>query len=415
MILYTLECCFFQLVFLLAYDFFLRGETFFQWNRVYLLGTFACSWLLPFVQLEAFSMNLPSQISNPVNFIWSLDEIVVGPSAAASRFGVVFFIYMVLAAGSLIALLNFGRKILQIKQTKELGVVEKHKNYTKIIVNQDAVAFSFFSNIFIGKNISKDIEQTIIDHEMVHIRQWHSLDLLGCEIAKILFWFNPLVYRYQQRLSEIHEFIADAKVSQNQRKDHYKALLNQVFNTQQINFINQFLNQSLIKKRIVMLTKEKSSRTKLFKYTMIIPILLLFLVYSSCNSKNRNQVAMTLNSDEQVSTVVPFMKADKGPIFPGCENDEHQKTCFVQKIQEHVIANFTYPKEAQKEGVEGKVNLFFVINREGEITNLKAEGADEILMNEAKRIVNTIPKMKPGTHDGGPVEIGFSLPITFKL
>ena len=105
---------------------------------------------------------------------------------------------------------------------------------------------------------------------------------------RIAFWFNPLVYVYQKRVSELHEFIADAVVAKKNKKEQYQLLLAEVFQTQHISFINQFFKKSLIKKRIVMLSKSKSKKIYQFKYLLLVPLVLGMLLYTSCEQEVEN-------------------------------------------------------------------------------------------------------------------------------
>jgi beta-lactamase regulating signal transducer with metallopeptidase domain len=147
-----------------------------------------------------------------------------------------------------------------------------------VIVPNSEVAFSFFRSIFLGEKVVEADHEGIIQHELVHIKQRHSLDLLFFELMRIVGWFNPLVYIYQNRISEMHEFIADAQVTKTHKKEQYQLLLSQVFQTQNISFINQFHQSSLIKKRIVMLTKAKSKQILKLKYLVLAPVVMAMLV-----------------------------------------------------------------------------------------------------------------------------------------
>jgi len=158
------------------------------------------------------------------------------------------------------------------------------KNNFKIVsVNIDFTAFSFLNYIFIGSNLPEEKKQQIITHELVHIKDRHSWDLLFFELLRILFWFNPFIYLYQKRITEVHEFIVDNKLntSNANKKEYYKILLSDAFNTETISFVNSFYNTSLIKKRIQMLTKMKSKDRQLLKYLVVIPTLLFSLTYVS--------------------------------------------------------------------------------------------------------------------------------------
>jgi TonB family protein len=477
MITYILESLAFQLVFLLAYDLFLMKETFFQWNRAYLLGTFALSIILPWVKVEALTTPMPDGLQTTTVFLTQLNGVVLGPGAEeTSILQQISWPYLVLGLGSLFATIWFAYKLVQIKRLRHKGAVEHYREFTKVTVPQSTSAFSFFRNIFMGEEIQKDKEDNILAHELVHVKQWHSLDLLFFELARIVFWFNPLVYIYQNRVAELHEFIADERAVKHNKADHFEMLLSQAFHTQNISFVNQFFNRSLIKKRIVMLQKKKSKAVWQLKYVLLLPLVLGMLVYTSCESEKsntvsdserqlsleerlqmlnneiegkdslteseRNQIAkmaqtMIDQTNKSASEVngwtvkaginppasverdstdaVAFAVIDEVPIFPGCENAVDKKQCFNEKIVEHIKKHFRYPEAAEKQGIQGRVSILFTIDTNGEISSIKKRGPSEILENEAVRIIERLPKMQPGKHKGETVNVPFAIPITFKL
>jgi len=469
MITYILECLVFQLVFLLAYDFFLKKETFFQWNRVYLLVTFVLSLVLPWVKIEAFKTVMPQEFAEIPMLMYQLDGVVLGAENASRFWEVLPWYYWVMGLGSVIAACWLGYKLFQIIKLKKNGVVEHHPDFTKITVKESVLAFSFFRNIFLGGNIEKEKEVRIIAHELVHIKQWHSLDLLFFELARIAFWFNPLVYVYQDRMAELHEFIADAKAVKQHKKAHFQMLLSEAFQTQNISFVNQFFNQSLIKKRIVMLQKKKSKAIWQLKYVVLLPLVLGMLVYTSCekdsnvgasttnelsleerlsilNEEIENKDSLTKSEQDQIAKMaqvmvkrlnesaknvdgwnvraginiseevqVPFAFIEEVPIFPGCEDAADKRACFTENVEKHIRKHFNYPKEAQEMGVEGRVSLIFTIDTNGSITDIRSRGPHELLEAEAERIIKKLPIMQPGKQKGHVVGVPFSIPITFKL
>ncbi|MEG3657426.1 energy transducer TonB [Arenibacter palladensis] len=114
---------------------------------------------------------------------------------------------------------------------------------------------------------------------------------------------------------------------------------------------------------------------------------------------------------------VPFAVIEDVPIFPGCENEPKNKMrdCFNSMMQKHIGKNFRYPEIAQEMGVQGRVNVMFVIQKDGSIGNVRMRGPDKNLEEEAARIISKLPKMTPGKQRGRPVRVPFSIPITFKL
>ncbi|MFS4466797.1 TonB family protein [Maribacter sp. 2210JD10-5] len=282
MIQYILESIAFQLLFLIIYDLFLKRETFFQWNRAYLIGTYVLSMLLPWAKIEAMKTTIPETFITYPAFLWSKNNATVVLSNIKDTPFYISWEYVVLLGGMLLATLFFGHKLYQIYRLRQKGEIQYFKDFTQVIIRNSSIAFSFFKSIFLGDKVIEKEHRNIVQHELVHIRQKHSYDLLFFELMRIVAWFNPLVYVYQNRISELHEFIADAYVAKNNKKEQYEFLLSQVFQTQNISFVNQFAVKSLIKKRIVMLQKSRSRKIWRFKYLAILPLVVGMLFYTSC-------------------------------------------------------------------------------------------------------------------------------------
>lgn len=501
MLQYILECIAFQLVFLVIYDFFLKRETFFQWNRAYLIGTYVLSLVLPWVKIEAFRSAMPERYYVYPEYLWGANDAVVVATTDSSGFSISWG-QGLLFGGMVLAAFFFASKMLQLYRMRKKGVVHFYRDFTRIVIADSNMAFSFFKSIFLGDRVVAEDHQNIIEHELVHIRQKHTYDLLFFEVMRIVGWFNPLVYVYQNRVSELHEFIADAQVAKTNRNENYELLLSQAFQTQNISFINQFFKSSLIKKRIVMLTKKESKRIWKLKYLALVPLLVGMLFYTSCERdaftkegvrqtitvdniedlslqeekevftrlidlsvqpkdwaltlKDKNskiefskplregstisgpngvpiKARMTikssvLNEDFSLFDIklkgvqisgngkdIPFSVVEEVPIFPGCEDAADPRACFQKNIQRHISKNFRYPEEAQKQGIQGRVSVMFTIDEQGNISNIRKRGPDKLLEDEVVRIIEKLPKMKPGKEQGKAVRVPFSIPITFKL
>ena len=113
---------------------------------------------------------------------------------------------------------------------------------------------------------------------------------------------------------------------------------------------------------------------------------------------------------------IDFDSVERPPIYPGCEPYIQQlRSCTQRKIQTHINKNFRYPEFAQKTGIQGRVFVQFIIDKDGSIVGIKTRGPHPILEIEAKRIISILPKFIPGYVDGKAVRVPFSMPITFKL
>lgn len=312
MLHYILQVIIFQLGFLVIYDVFLRKETFFNWNRVYLLATAILSVLIPFIKLDLIKAIMPEE------FVIRLPEVIIGSVAETGSINPDFAnlagITLASESASLWSILLFSGMcvatlILAYKIFKLVLLASKHpkhwSNNLLIIklINSNAV-FSFFHYVFLGEKITTKDRSSILEHEMVHVKQKHTLDLLFFEVLRIVFWFNPLIYMYQNRIATLHEYIADAKaVKQQTKAEYYDNLLAQVFETQQFSFVNPFFKQSLIKKRIIMLSKSKSKQINILKYALLLPMLCTMLIYTSSYAKEKSQVIeeAIVTEDSQLS------------------------------------------------------------------------------------------------------------------
>ncbi|WP_430909017.1 energy transducer TonB [Maribacter sp. 2-571] len=112
---------------------------------------------------------------------------------------------------------------------------------------------------------------------------------------------------------------------------------------------------------------------------------------------------------------IPFIAVENVPIFPGCEKVNDKKACFEGMIAKHIQKNFQYPELEKEMGIQGRVSVIFVIQKDGSIGNVRMRGPNKNLEKEAARIIDKLPKMTPGKQRGRAVKVPFSIPITFVL
>ena len=151
-------------------------------------------------------------------------------------------------------------------------------------------------------------------------------------------------------------------------------------------------------------------------------IALFTLFHFFCFSQEKSTITeikvIPQSSDIEISEV-PFAIVEDVPIFPGCEELEMKErlACFQKKMNEHIVKNFNYPQQAQKQKIEGRVSVLFIINSKGYIEGIttKAPPGCELLEEEAIRIMTLLPKMEPGKFRGRPVNVKYAQPITFRL
>ncbi|PQB07933.1 BlaR1 peptidase M56 [Polaribacter filamentus] len=297
MINYILQVILFQVLFLAIYDFFLSKETFFTKNRWYLVVTSILSFLIPLIKVPSFQKAVPQE------FMVYLPEIFLSPEKVIQKVienkafyesvnyvAILFWLGVVLF--SMLFLIKLGKIVNLIRKQEVVAYPE----FTLILIPNQTKAFSFFNYIFLGKEIKETNRGKIIQHELVHSKQKHSLDLLFFELLKIIMWFNPMIYFYQQRITLVHEYISDAIVAKSENKETYiNNLLSNFFQVENISFINQFYKQSFIKKRIMMMTKTQSKKMNQLKYLVLIPVLGSMLFYVACTQSENDVPAATIS------------------------------------------------------------------------------------------------------------------------
>ncbi|PHQ57460.1 MAG: BlaR1 peptidase M56 [Lutibacter sp.] len=319
MINYILQVILFQALFLAVYDFFLQKETFFKWNRFYLLTTPLLSFIIPLLKFESIQQTIPQE------YIVQLPTVFLNPQAfleqTSQNNSTLNFIAISFYIGLGLFTLLFLIRLTKIFQLIGSNTIIKKRDYSLVLLEKRQSAFSFFKYIFVNEHLLKSKDLQIIKHELIHCKQNHTIDLLYFELLKIVLWFNPLVYVYQKRITLLHEYISDAEVVlETDKRTYFNRLLAETFNVENISFINQFFKHSFIKKRIVMITKEKSQKMKQLKYLLIVPLLMTMLVYVSCTNDGQVEIEELNNiiKNEVIPREGKYFEGENGiKIFTG--------------------------------------------------------------------------------------------------
>ena len=143
------------------------------------------------------------------------------------------------------------------------------------------------------------------------------------------------------------------------------------------------------------------------------------LEIESVEVEQTDEVEVIEYEEEVSDEVLSFAVVESVPIFPGCEDaktNEEKKLCFQQQILRFVGNNFKFPEMARQMGIQGKVYVNFVIEKNGSISNVEVvRGVDPLLDDEAVRVVKKLPKVTPAKQRGKPVRMSFTLPINARL
>ena len=262
-------------IFYIVYKLLLERETFFQSNRIFLIVGIISSLCIPLIVVPIYT----EQQITTLPFI--IDNVnATAPTATEESFDWMQLIQTIYLTGVLLISIKL---LISLSSLLRFIIIGNSKNIEgfKIIETDAAISpFSFFQYIVYNPTLFKQEELTqILTHEKVHAYQWHSFDVLLSQVMTITFWFNPFSWFYKKDLQQNLEFIADS-VSQEQltcKKSYQKLLLKSSTNTNQLALANNFYN-SLIKKRIIMLHKNKSQNKNQWKFALVLPLLTAFIL-----------------------------------------------------------------------------------------------------------------------------------------
>ncbi len=423
--IYMLEVSLIWVVFYFFYVAFLSRETFFQWNRAYLLGTLLFGLLLPLV--PSVPVGLPPSPGN-----W-LEPVVVGLGAlegtlapvlegdqpdAGAEFPWLWGLYL---AGVGVGLAAFLRGVWDLRRLRLSSEVRRRFGVEWVLTSRFHLPFTFWRSLFWSReyHLSPDDFRRVLRHELTHIRQGHTFDVLFLELLRIFFWWNPVIHLYRSSLGLLHEYLADREVLRSTRKQPYgHLLLRQSMSGPRFALANN-LFPSHLKKRIVMMTRNQSGRAAWLKLLLVLPLMAL-LFYSFTRESAPKPL---LSSPEWVKDTLPdeiFKVVEEMPRFPGCEESglegKELEKCSQRKMIEFLMGNLKYPHEAVEQGIEGLVVIRFVVDKSGQVRDPEvARSVHPVLDAEALRILDLMPDWVPGKQRGRPVSVQYMLPVKFVL
>lgn len=259
---YLLEANLYITIFYGFYRLFLHKETFYSMNRYYLILSSLLAFLIPFFQLGFLS----KAITISDNYVYR--QILV-EDPLYSKEHVIFFFYSVITLIFVSKIIYGFRHIFKLlKKTNKIV-----KNGVTIIeLANTKAAFSFFNLLFIDPELPQ--KNTILKHEMVHIKQKHSLDVLFFELIRSLSWFNPFTHFLKSDIKLLHEYLADEETTNKgiEKYDYALFLIENSYGNQVLNLTNQIFNSSILKRRISMLNQKKSAKWARLRLLLVFPV-----------------------------------------------------------------------------------------------------------------------------------------------
>ncbi len=446
LLIYQIKVGLCLIVFYLLWKLLLSRETFHRFNRVALLVVMVLALVLPWIRL---SLDATVQVAKPMVV---LEDLLVTPDGAAAAqqtsfsWSVMDFATLAYFIGVAMALAWFLHSHWSLYRLLKQGRRESLPGgITLHVVPGDQSPFSYFKHIVISEQDYRDNPHEILTHEQAHIGLRHSWDVLFMSVVTMFQWWNPAVWLLGRELRLVHEYEADeAVLNQGINAKQYQLLLiRKSVGDKLFSMANNFNYQSL-KKRIRMMSMNKSSRWNRLRALAVVPVIALALlafannksvaavvtagvqqdnaVQSEIQSPESVQVeaatqpveaeAVEMNTEEQTPVETEpqskkvYNSVEQMPEFPG------GAAAMMRYLQE----NIKYPPEAAKNNIEGRVIVQFVIDETGQVGEVKVvRPVSEELDAEAVRVVKTFPKFEPGRQDGEAVSVWYTLPVMFKI
>ncbi len=301
---YLLKSILCSFVFLVVYRVLLEREKMFVFNRFYLLLSLASSLLIPLLTVQLSETVMSSASEDRIGVAAYYTSLVpANPSIVSVDSG--FEIDWRIGYGivTLILLIRFIKSLLTIKSVKHTNVLVQ--DLVKIVLlEKETLPYSFLNCIFVNKNAyeTQVIEPEIWQHELAHIRQKHTLDVLFVELILVFWWFNPCVYLYRKNIKMNHEFLADEAVllTYPEVKNYQRLLLSKV--SQRVSFTSAF-NYAITKKRLLMMTRMTSRFRTVVMQLSVLPVLAIAIaLFSSVEYAEAQTAPATIRQDPDDAT-----------------------------------------------------------------------------------------------------------------
>ncbi len=419
-------------IFYFTWFLFFRKQTDFRFNRYYLVFTTLLSVTIPLIHLPEL---FPAGFQNPITqlSVIQIREILIGSTKSSTATHAVLSLQSILwgiyLLGMFVMTVRFILSLLQLNRLVRKSETLVQSGIKFVFTTEKLPVFSFFRYVFISRTLFENPRAAVIvQHEKVHVKEKHSLDLILFEILSVFQWFNPVVYLIKKAVKENHEFIADCNMAVSESSGSgYLNLLFSEASGFEFSPITHNFSYSLLKKRMIMMRNQKSRKSMPVK--LLLSALAVTLTLFACNNQTKtvpeklpkvinvtkkgkfttqNQLSPSQKKaiSSQIDTGQIFRVVEKMPEYPGG----------VKALMHYLANHIKYPAEAKKAKVHGRVFISFVVEKDGSISHVNVlRGIGHGCDKEAVKAVENMPRWIPGQQRGKPVRVEYNLPIKFSL
>ncbi|TBO39609.1 M56 family metallopeptidase [Pedobacter kyonggii] len=272
------------ILFSATYYLVLRRLTFYPINRMFLLFGIIFSTAYPFINLTEFFAGQKAVPAFVPQFSQQVSEFVKQDAVSVFWQGLTVLFY----TGVLLMALRLLVQFISLYRMHKNSSPDHLDDYKVRILNDEVSPFSFWQTIYINPNLHKKQDlNNILEHEKVHVEQWHTLDIILAEICVVFYWFNPGVWLMKKAVRENIEFITDAKILKKgiDKKAYQYSMLDVGTLQPSVAIVNNF-NLSDLKNRIKMMNAKRSSKVNLTRYLFVLPVLLCVTLAFTIDKKD---------------------------------------------------------------------------------------------------------------------------------
>jgi hypothetical protein len=493
LLVYTLKSALVLTLLYLPYTLMLRRERFFRLNRLTLLTILLLALVQPLCKVASpESLTQMPVVADTQQLVYQMETAiteapiyVLGNPEEATAWGWQEWIALVYAAGMAAMLCLRICQLVQIRWAMRRGCLWRERERDGVTVCchvGNGAPFSWMRSIYISEADYEQNGRAILLHERAHIHLRHSLDILLLTLVEAVQWWNPVIYMLGRSLRNVHEYEADDHVLRQgvSLTDYQTLLVRKALADTAYAFANNF-NRSHILKRIEMMKRPPSSPWLRAKALYVVPLILFTLVVSATpviepllivdgEEVDRDRVNQLQGDSIAYVTVLKGVSAtalygEKGrggavqietkakeeedfPINDIVFDIAEEMPEFVggdAALKEYISRHLTYPSKISEYGIQGRMDVSFIVERDGSITNVTAKlnndigseadavitgfhRGDEVQPNgeivaellhdwaaSAEQLVKDMPRWKPARQNGYAVRARVCLPIRYRL
>ena len=498
LLIYNLKVAVLLTVFYTFYKLLVSRETYCRLNRMVLMSSILLSFVLPWCTLtfhrtEVLSPEDYAVMTSVDHHDMMVDDVLHHQTLFSCQEVDNDLFLMVYLIGLFLCLARTMISVARVRNLIGKGqLVERIGSCQVVVISENVMPFSWMRTIVLSKADYHVRNEVLLAHEKCHARALHSIDNLLIDMIAALQWFNPVIWFMRQEMRIVHEFEADAMViSQGFNIYQYlNLLILRAADNAGYSIVNGISTESTLSKRVTMMLRNKSSRLSRAKLVYVVLIIGVSLATTAKTVVDYQKIPLPASDREEemgsvveVPTMAPatttmtsktegfnrnvayrrgmqvisigkkalqmegavdgddkvFNVVEHNPQFPGGSD----------ALMKYMADHIRYPKVAHENGVQGRVIVKFVVNKDGSLSDIRVvrpnvsqvngretvtvvaykdnmteeqkvdadrtNAAWQAMVEEAEKLIREMPNWIPGRQNGQTVSCYFTIPITFRL